>query len=129
MFKQLSTMLPLLACLALGVVLMTTSFGCKSDAGVTNYAGSYEAYVAGSPDEIADVTVSVLEDLKLTVVSSQSSKVDGVVVGRTAQGHKIDIEIDRETDTVCQLWVRVGTLGDEYLSKRIIADIKKRAAR
>jgi hypothetical protein len=61
----------------------------------------------------------------LRVDSSEASAIDAALTARTAEGKKIAIRIEPVTDEACLLSIRVGTYGDEELSRRIYERIQQ----
>lgn len=113
-----------IALIALTLGLLLT--GCSThEPGVKNFAGSIEGYVDASPERTAAAAETVVKDLKLALVSSVATKLDGKVVATTAQGKDVTIDIKRAGDNVSEVSIRVGTLGDESLGVKIFNDIKK----
>ena len=100
--------------------------GCRAGEGVTNVMGSYETYVAATPDVVADAAVETIEDLELVLIDRSATKLDAQVLARSAQDEPITIKIDREGNNVSKVRVRAGTVGDEDWSLRIIEGIKQR---
>jgi hypothetical protein len=112
--------------LSLALALGLLAVGCSTDEpGVKNVAGAIEGYVDASPERTAAAAETVVKDLKLVLVSSVATKLDGKVAATTAQGDKVTIDIKRAGDNVSEVSIRVGTLGDEALGLKIFNDIKK----
>ena|ERR1044071_2029692 len=99
--------------------------GCQTDSpGVKNVAGTYTAMVDASPDKVAKAAKNAVDDLKLMYVASTATKVDGKVTARTAQNETVTIDIEQAGENVSKVNIRVGTVGDEAVSKQILDRIK-----
>lgn len=118
--------------LALGLALGAASglSGCVVAAAAGGAAGA--AYVLGSldgpmpasPEKIVEASKDVLEGSDIHVLSSDATSIDGTVVGRTALDRKIEITVKRVDDKQSQVSIRVGTFGDETVSKDLFDRIK-----
>lgn len=92
--------------------------------GVKNYAGTVVTYIDATPEQIVNATVNTIRELKLTLISSSWSTLDGDVVARTAQDKKVDIEVKGVGQNISKIEIRVGVWGDEAMSVRILDKIK-----
>ena len=98
--------------------------GSPSLDGTTYVLGGLEGLVRGTPKRVTEAAESVVQDEDLHVLSSAASGVDGKVVARTALDTKVEIQVERRDEETCKLSIRVGTLGDRELSRRIFEKIK-----
>ncbi len=115
--------------LAVGAILLVLGSlgGCQIvSPGVTYNIGTLEALISATPEDLTNAAVGVIEDMKLTVVSAESTGLDGKVVARTAQKKTIKIDIKRQDNNVCHIAIRVGRLGDQNTSMLILERIKGR---
>ena len=112
-----------------------TSIGCTAAlvaGGAAAGIGTYK-YIKGelqstekvSLDKAYQATEKAVEDLELTITSKQKDAFDGEVIARRATGKKVTIKLKRQSDSVTQIKIRVGTFGDEYISKDILDTMKK----
>jgi hypothetical protein len=112
--------LTIIAAFCVGIFVLAMQ-GCQTDQpGTTETLGSYTANVDSSPDKVTTAAAKAAEDLKLTNITSNGTKVDGVVSAMTAQGDRVDIRIEQAGENVSKVTIRVGTTGDEALSKQLI---------
>lgn len=95
-------------------------------AGVAYAMGEFEATVEGSPKETVQAARRALDDLDIHLVASDSTSVDGRVEGRTALDKKVVIAVTRVDDERSKVEIRVGTWGDEALSRRVYERIVER---
>ena len=64
------------------------------------------------------------ENMKLMDIASSHSDVDGKVTARTADDSVVTINVEQAGDNVSKVSIRVGTAGDENISKQIYDGIK-----
>jgi hypothetical protein len=76
-------------------------------------------------DKTFKATVSAMNELEFKVTEQQKDAVSGKVIAKMANGTIIRIYVHRETDRVTVIRIRVGTFGDEALSKLIHDKIRK----
>ncbi len=109
------------------VSIMFMAVGCSTAApGVTNQAGTYIAAFDAKPEKLTKAAQAVCEELKLTIVTSNVTALDGYIEAKTAQDREVTIKVSRLNDTQSQVSVRVGVLGDGELSTLILDKIKQR---
>jgi Protein of unknown function (DUF3568) len=98
--------------------------GAVAAGGVAYAMGDLEAEVDASVRKTHKAALEALDDMDLKVESAQVSEVDSEIVARTAQGRHVRIQIDARGAKGCELSIRVGTFGDEPLSRRIYEKIR-----
>ena len=109
------------------VSVLTIVSGCRIvSPGVTYNMGSLEAMISATPEEVTGATEAIVQDMKLVLISSESTGLDGKVIARTAQNKKISIDIKRQSQNVTHVTIRVGRMGDEQASMLILERIKSR---
>ena len=116
----------LLGALTLGAALATGLSGCvavvaagAATTGVLYVRGELRSTVdAGVPAVIASAERAV-KDMGLSLVSATSDEAEGEVVARTAQDRRVLIRARSESENVTRYTIRVGTFGDESLSRMI----------
>ena len=109
------------------VSILTAVSGCRIvSPGVTYNIGSLEALISATPEEVTGAAEAIVQDMKLVLISSESTGLDGKVVARTAQNKKISINVKRQSQNVTHVSIRVGKLGDEQASMLILERIKTR---
>ncbi len=121
-----------LACgMMLVVLLMAPLSGCFLLLGAGAGVGG-TVYVMGKLKE--DVTASVgkvhaaaraaLADLGLKVLEDKADAMTAHLESEFADGKRVWIDVDKATDTVSTVAIRVGLTGDEARSREILAKIK-----
>jgi uncharacterized protein DUF3568 len=95
-------------------------------AGVAYVNGDLEATLDASPERVIQASEAALKDMNVPIKSKESSGIDGKLVGRTALEKKVEITVQRETDTTSKISIRIDTFGDESLSRQILEKIKSK---
>ncbi len=113
----------MLGLLSMGVFLVNLT-GCQTDTpGATSTLGAYSTMIDGPPDKVAAASQKAADDLKLTDIVGTSTKVDGKVTAKTAQGDAVTIDIDQAGENVSKVTIRVGVTGDDAVSKQLVGRI------
>jgi uncharacterized protein YwlG (UPF0340 family) len=116
----------LLASILPGCVLVAVGAGAGAAAGgVAYYMGELRSTERATPPEIVAATKTALGNLYVSVISSSSDELSGEVLGRTSSDEKVQISVEYKSDGLSQVGIRVGTFGDEDMSRRILNDIEK----
>jgi hypothetical protein len=104
--------------------------GCVSVSGggtAAKYAylkGSLEATLEAGLDKAYRASGDAVKDLQFAKISENKDALLGIVVARNAADKKIEIQLDKISDTLTKLTIKVGTIGDEDLSVKILEKIK-----
>jgi hypothetical protein len=122
---------------ALGIVLVAAVFlktGCAAlfvgaaaggAAGVLYYQGELKADLDGTPPEVIAATEKAFRDLIWSKEVATASANDGLATARTATGKEVEVTVEMKTPEVSTVGIRIGTFGDENLSRllydRIVA--------
>jgi hypothetical protein len=117
----------------LGMALIATQPGCLlvaaaagTGAGVAYYRGDLETTLPAKPDRVATATKAAMEDMKLAVLSSESTGVDGKVVARTAGDDKVTVTIKASGESASTISIRVNWFGDSDLQHTIATKIQQK---
>jgi hypothetical protein len=118
--------------LVLATLLLGTS-GCLlllgAGAGVGGtafYMGKLEDEVNGSVPKVRHATVAGLKKLEMPIIKDQGDKLSGKVESVTADDQKVWISIDSLAPSRSKVSIRVGYLGNEARSRRILQAIRGR---
>jgi hypothetical protein len=76
-------------------------------------------------DKAYSATEKAIEELEFTITSKQKDAFDGELIARRATGKKVAVKLKRLSDNVTEIKIRVGTFGDEDISKDILDTMKK----
>ena len=90
------------------------------------------AYVNGELEETEDVAyetaynaaLAAMSDLQYTVVDKSRNLLTIKIVARTIGDKRIQVMLDKQSASVTEIRIRVGTFGDESLSRQILDKIK-----
>lgn len=115
-------LLPMLTGCAL---LLVGAGGAAGAAGVAWVRGDLEATLNADPREIEQAAIKAFEALSIPLVSSKSSALDGEVIGRTATDTKVSIKIESTETDKSRISIRVGTFGDQQMSRRLLDEIQQ----
>jgi stress response protein SCP2 len=63
--------------------------------------------------------------LKFIKISEQADNLTGEIVARTAQDKKITIKLNKVTENVTEISIRVGMFGDQTISHSLLEEIKR----
>jgi hypothetical protein len=113
-----------LAFLAMSVIMglsLMNLTGCQTDSpGATNTLGSYSTMINSTPDKVTVAAQKAADDLKLLDIVGNGTKIDGTVTAKNAQGDVITINIEQAGDNVSKVTIRVGSAGDDAVSKQLV---------
>jgi len=94
-------------------------------AGVAYIEGDLQAHLKADPRAIEKASLKAFEVMGITRISGSSSALDSEAIGRTADDTKVAIKSKIETSGESSLSIRIGTFGDEAMSRRILDEIEK----
>jgi len=86
-------------------------------AGALYVQGELKADVEATPQDIITATEKAFRDLIWKKETTSASAADGLATARTATGKEVKVTVVRETDDVSAVGIRIGTFGDENLSR------------
>ncbi len=94
-------------------------------------AGTY-AYVSGelkSNEGVAyesayKATLAAMKDLGYAIVGNEKDALTAKITARSTGDKKIQVTLTKQSETVTEILIRVGTFGDESLSRQILEKIK-----
>lgn len=123
--------------IATGVALLTATSllsGCAvlllgaAAGGVASgiyYNGELKVDVDGTPPEVIAATEKAFRDLIWAKETVSATDTDGLATARTATGKEVKVTVVTNTPEVSTIGIRIGTFGDENLSRllhdRIVA--------
>jgi hypothetical protein len=71
-----------------------------------------------------EATVSAIDGLQFLVVNKIKDNVSGQLEAKTADNKTVKIQLKRVTDNLTDISIRIGTFGDESLSRYILSKIE-----
>ncbi len=114
-------MLQLTGCAAL---LIGGAAAGATAAGMIYHDGELRADIEAPPPTVIKATERAFRDLIWTKESAQASATDGQATARTATGKEVSVTVTRKTENTSEIGIRVGTFGDENLSRLLYDKIK-----
>ena len=121
----LFALLVALAAVTSGCLLFVA--GAAAGAGVGTYAyvsGELQASEAVKLDKAWDATQAAMKDMSYTVTAKEKGGLEASLTARGPGDQKVQIHLVKQSDTVTKIGIRVGTFGDETLSRQILDKIK-----
>ena len=96
-------------------------------------AGTY-AYVRGELkgtenvplDKAWKATQTAIKELAFSISTQTKDGLSAKLIAHTAQSKKVEVNLMTQSDNVTAIGIRVGTFGDEDLSRLIMDKIKKK---
>ena len=120
--------------LIIGLILVCLCSGCVALAvgAASGVAGAI--YVMGKLQEelnhpiaaVHEATLQGLRDLDLPISENKADKLSAHVESKLTDGTHVWIDLDSIADSRTKLTIRVGVVGDESRSRKILAAIKAR---
>jgi hypothetical protein len=89
-------------------------------AGALYYNGELNADVDGTPPAVITATEKAFKDLIWAKETAAASQTDGLATARTATGKEVKVAVHAKTAQVSAVSIRVGTFGDENLSRLLL---------
>ena len=109
-------------------VLACGQLGCASAKMVGDEKSSpfngTQTIVTADPVTVTSAAKEVAEELKLTVVSSGASGLDGKLIARTANNTKLTVDVKSAGENLSRLTVRAGGFGDKTVQKQVLDRIR-----
>ena len=116
--------LSVLACSGCAVLLVGGAVA--AGAGTVVYVkGELKATVDGTLDRAWAASQAALKDLQMPVTGQEKDGLQGKLTARAAGDKKVTIHLKKVTGTTTDIGIRVGTWGDEPMSREILDKIKK----
>ena len=115
-----ASMLPLTGCAA----VLVGGAAAGAAAGVLYHEGELRGDIEASPPAVIKATERAFRDLIWSKESAKSSATDGLATARTATGREVTVTVTRKTEEVSQVGIRIGTFGDENLSRLLYDKIQ-----
>jgi hypothetical protein len=100
--------------------------GAAAGGGAAGYAwvnGEVKTTEGSSLNQTWDASLAAMKDLEFTVTEKSKDALSGYVTAQTADNKTIKINLKYITNTSTEIRIRVGTFGDESLSRIILGKI------
>ncbi|MGO9584842.1 MAG: DUF3568 family protein [Limisphaerales bacterium] len=103
--------------------------GAAAGAGVGGYAyvnGEVKATESASLDRTWDATLAAMKDLEFPVTEQAKDALEANLTARNASNTSISVKLKNLSNASTEIRIRVGTFGDESLSRTILNKINSR---
>ncbi|MFZ0826827.1 MAG: DUF3568 family protein [Verrucomicrobiia bacterium] len=100
--------------------------GAAAGAGAAGYAwvdGEVKTTEGFSMNQTWDASLAAMKDLQFTVTSQSKDALQGDVEARDASNTSISVKLKYVSNTSTEIRIRVGTFGDENMSRIILNKI------
>ncbi|MBS0633572.1 MAG: DUF3568 family protein [Verrucomicrobia bacterium] len=115
----------------LAMLALTFTSGCLAVAAGAGAAGAVawvrgelRATVAGSYDNTVAASNRAITQMEFAKISERRDTLKAIIVARTADDKKIEINVEKVSNEVTDVKIRVGVFGDERVSLMILDKIK-----
>jgi hypothetical protein len=118
----------LAAVLMIGAGCAVVVVGGAAAAGVGAYAyvnGECKATKSATLDRTWNATLAAMKALEFPVTSQAKDALEAELTARNASDKKITVKLKKLSDSVTEIRIRVGTFGDEALSRVILDKINE----
>ena len=113
--------------LALVAAILLSACQSKHEEGVTSDYRAQWTSVNANTNDTTEAARAVLNEQGLKDVQASSTNVDGKATAKKADGTKVNVTVKKQSDTMSQVSVVVGTIGQPALGAELARMIKDRA--
>ena len=122
---SLITMLGIISLLNSGCAAVL--LGGAAGAGTILYIkGELQSTEEVSLDTAWIATQTAIKDMEFVTGTTEKDAISAKLIAYTSDSREIQITLKRKTDKLTEIGIRVGTFGDESLSRLILENIRKR---
>lgn len=109
-----------------GCAVLLVGAGAAVGAGTVGYvAGELKGAESVSLERAWQASLKAMQQLNFKVTAQEHDKLTGKIVARTSEDKRIKIGLKKQSESVTEFRIRIGTFGDETLSRMIYNQIKK----
>lgn len=94
--------------------------GAAGAGAVAYVRGAVETSVPHNLDATYAAALRTLNDMKFVRIGEKKSAFDAEIIYRTALDKKVEVELERVTENLTKVHIRVGLVGDQQLSLTIL---------
>lgn len=122
--KAAKRMVPILLFISFALhgcaLLVAGGLGAGAGAGVVAYVqGELKATYASPLNRTWEASLGALKDLNIMVTNTQKDATGGTIEAMKSDGTRVRLTLKSEAPDVTSVGIRVGTFGDEAVSKAI----------
>jgi hypothetical protein len=107
------------------VVAAVGAAGAAGAGTVAFIRGELEATVSSSFETVIPAASKAVGQLGFSKIRETKDALAAEIVARTALDKKVDIKLNKETDQLTRVSIRIGFFGDEVKSRAILDQIKQ----
>lgn len=108
-----------------GCAVLVVGGAAAAGAGTVVYLdGELKDTQDSSLDAVYTASLAGLKDMQFAVVNSSKDTINAKILARTATDTKVQITLTKQSPTLTEIRIRVGTFGDEQMSRQILDKIK-----
>jgi hypothetical protein len=107
------------------VVAAVGAAGAAGAGTVAFIRGELEATVSSSFETVIPAASKAVGQLGFSKIRETKDALAAEIVARTALDKKVDIKLNKETDQLTRVSIRIGIFGDEVKSRAILDQIKQ----
>jgi Protein of unknown function (DUF3568) len=126
---QIPAIIALAAALSMASGCFVAAVGAAGAAGAGTVAyvrGELEAHVGHPFEAVANAADNAVVQLQFAKISEARDAFSAKIVARTAEDKKVEIAVERESDNLTKVTIRIGTFGDEEKSRAFLEEMKAR---
>lgn len=86
--------------------------------------GTLKSVEQVSPERAHAAALAALKDLQFALVGDETDGAKQKVLGRTNTDKKVQIVLEKESESITEIRVSVGMFGDEVLSMQVMTKLK-----
>ena len=120
----LAACVSVLACSSCAVLLVGGAVAAGAGTAVW-VKGELKATVDGTLDRVWTASEAALKELEMPVTGQEKDGLQGKLTARGAGDKKVTIQVKKVTGTTTEIGIRVGTWGNEAMSREVLDKIKK----
>jgi hypothetical protein len=107
------------------VVAAVGAAGAAGAGTVAFIRGELEATVSSSFETVIPAASKAVGQLGFSKIRETKDALAAEIIARTALDKKVDIKLNKETDQLTRISIRIGFFGDEVKSRAILDQIKQ----
>lgn len=108
-----------------GCALLVVGGAAAAGAGTVVYLdGELKDTQNYSLEAVYSASLAGLKDMQFAVVNSSKDTINAKILARTATDTKVQITLTKQSPTLTEIRIRVGTFGDEQMSRQLLDKIK-----
>ena len=123
----LITLLGIISLINSGCAAVLLGGGAAAGAGTILYIkGELRSTEEVSLDTAWIATQTAIKDMEFVTGTAEKDAISAKLIAYTSDSREIQITLKRKSDKLTEIGIRVGTFGDESLSRLILENIRKR---